>query len=1013
MNRFFCTYFDHKYLVRGITLIQSLRKYLNSFTIFVFYLDDLTYKVLSKLNLQNVILVSINEIEQGDEALLEAKNNRSLLEYYWTLTPTILLRLLQRYPEIDILSYIDADMFFFSTPEPVFAELGANSVLIHEHRFPDRLAFLEPYGKYNVGWLSFCNDLGGKKVLSWWQARCNEWCYRREEDGKFGDQKYLDDWTTRFDCVHVIQNIGAGIAPWNHEQYSYKIEENGQITVNSNPLVFYHFHSLKMLLPGVFQPFQYIEYYPTNEDVLRLCFIPYLLELNKSIGRIKSVMAEYPIDYSALTDDCCPSSFLALRSDRELIEGKIPNIETRELDNEWNWHYSLRNASKFLSAGNEWYTFESESKTLDNVPDIDNREGKLPRFSVITPSFNQGKYIEKCILSVVQQNYPNIEHIVIDGGSDDETITILSKYPGVRWISEKDNGQSDALNKGFDMASGEIIAWINSDDWYEPGVFRFIAKYFNEYPDRNVVMGDCQLWNEEGKTFDKVINYERGFIEMSRYWVGRSIPAQPGIFFRRELLLEFGGLDVNLHYAMDYDLWMRFSSKNWFNHLDLTVANMLFHQGSKSGAVEDWQKFIPECKTVFDRYVKSKNITSSDTQVSVIVPCYNQVAFLPDAIESLVAQTYLNWECIIVNDGSTDNTGEIARQLITRYSQKNIRLIEKDNGGVADARNIGIKESVSRYVLPLDADDKMDPLMLEKLVSHLESNPDVDVVYTDLRFFGSIDGTHEFGELLTEKITQINQLPYCALYRREVWEVCGGYNNNLVLGYEDWDFWISCAEKGFQGLRIPEPLFLYRVKDKSRDASARNHDVELRAQIILNHPDLYDENLKKFAIEIIQLKKEQSKLTAQLKEHERMVNTKKITESFLWRFRILSRKKIYAILPQTSVRTRLIRCLPKPIYLWAKKIWDLLKLRYQMRLIIKSGLFDNAWYLAKNPDVAQNKVDPLLHFLVYGGFEGRDPCPVFSSNWYLNKYSDVKLDGINPLLHYIKYGKDEGRQISP
>lgn len=138
-----------------------------------------------------------------------------------------------------------------------------------------------------------------------------------------------------------------------------------------------------------------------------------------------------------------------------------------------------------------------------------------PKISVVTPSFNQAQYIEKTIQSVIQQDYPNFEHIVIDGGSTDGTIEILKKYAHLKWISEKDRGQSDALNKGLKSADGEIIAWIDSDDWYEQDTFSAVARFFLGNQDKNVVMGDCNLVDEHGNIFDHVINVERGFEELT------------------------------------------------------------------------------------------------------------------------------------------------------------------------------------------------------------------------------------------------------------------------------------------------------------------------------------------------------------------------------------------------------------------------------------------------------------------------------------------------------------------
>lgn len=226
--------------------------------------------------------------------------------------------------------------------------------------------------------------------------------------------------------------------------------------------------------------------------------------------------------------------------------------------------------------------------------------------------------------------------------------------------------------------------------------------------------------------------------------------------------------------------------------------------------------------------------------VSIIIPCYNQANYLPEAVESVVHQSYKNWECIIVNDGSPDNTTFVAESLIEKYPDKRIRLINQANQGLSCARNSGIRAAIGKYILPLDADDLIHPEMLQKTVSLLEAHPEIAIAYTDVRHFGSTERIVCAREYDFRRLCFQNHLNYCSLYRRNTWEVAGGYNSNMTWGYEDWDFWISCGEKGHYGKRIPEPLFLYRVKERSMYTKAIEHHGELMAQMVVNHPNLYD-----------------------------------------------------------------------------------------------------------------------------------------------------------------------------
>jgi len=245
----YCTLFDSNYLTRGLAMYESLNKYSDNFHLYIFAFDDRSCELLKRLGLKYATIVSLLEFE--DEELLKIKKERTAGEYCWTCTPSVIKYSIERY-NLDNCTYLDADLYFFSNPSVLIDEMKDKSVLITEHRYTPAYDQSTSSGKYCVQFMTFKNNPDGMKVLDWWQQACNEWCYDRFEDGKFGDQKYLDDWMSRFDCVHELQNLGGGVAPWNIQQYNFKTE-NGKVVgtekANNNrfELVFYHFHALKLL----------------------------------------------------------------------------------------------------------------------------------------------------------------------------------------------------------------------------------------------------------------------------------------------------------------------------------------------------------------------------------------------------------------------------------------------------------------------------------------------------------------------------------------------------------------------------------------------------------------------------------------------------------------------------------------------------------------------------------------------------------------------------------------------
>ena len=216
-----------------------------------------------------------------------------------------------------------------------------------------------------------------------------------------------------------------------------------------------------------------------------------------------------------------------------------------------------------------------------------------PLVSIITPSFNQARFLEATVQSVFSQDHPHIEYMIVDGGSTDGTVEIIKKYEQklAWWVSEKDKGQTDAINKGFAGASGEILAWINSDDTYEPGAVSAAVKYLQEHPEVGMVYGDCNFINESGRVIGKFNSAQTNYRLLRQGYA--HIPQQT-MFFRADLWKQVGPLDPSFYFAMDYDLWTRITPRTEIKYISQTWANFRLHTSGKTIMADDrcWPEMI-------------------------------------------------------------------------------------------------------------------------------------------------------------------------------------------------------------------------------------------------------------------------------------------------------------------------------------------------------------------------------------------------------------------------------------
>lgn len=334
---------------------------------------------------------------------------------------------------------------------------------------------------------------------------------------------------------------------------------------------------------------------------------------------------------------------------------------------------------------------------------------KYLKFSIITPSFNQGKYIEQNILSVLNQKYPNFEHIIVDGVSTDETIDILVKYQHLKWISEKDKGQADAINKAFKQANGDIIAWLNTDDLYTESTFNIVNEFFINNPEKNVLQGNSILYNESSSASIPLNHHCYNFDNILQYWDGSTMPTQPSVFFRRSIIENDKLLDESLSYAMDYDLWCRISLKHKFYHLEHIFSIYRLHNKSKSGDLNEWKQFYPEWHSVYCRYKQYSLIIPKNKYLLTVI-----INFTIQDIERFISSVNLI--------------------LSSRIQDINLIIFTRNN--IYKYNNDFIKSNIKLNIYNIDINNEIDliTLTLEKSDSYLYNFFNIDFDY-NVNFF--------------------------------------------------------------------------------------------------------------------------------------------------------------------------------------------------------------------------------------------------------------------------------------
>ena len=272
----FVTLFDLLFLPQGLALHQSMERHAGHYTLWILCMDDELHEILSEIKLTNVQLLQLSLLETKE--LKQVKLDRSVGEYCWTTTPFAPKFVFDSDPSVERVTYLDADLWFRKSPAQIFQEFdkSGKAVLITDHAYSPEYDLSEKSGQYCVQFTTFTRE-GGETVRKWWEDRCIEWCYARFEDGKFGDQKYLDDWPERFpEQVHVLSNQSWTLAPWNANRFPYS---NG---------IFWHFHELRLTEKYSKLMVQFTTSYSIPSITRKQIYDPYLDDLRVVIEVMKS-----------------------------------------------------------------------------------------------------------------------------------------------------------------------------------------------------------------------------------------------------------------------------------------------------------------------------------------------------------------------------------------------------------------------------------------------------------------------------------------------------------------------------------------------------------------------------------------------------------------------------------------------------------------------------------------------------------------------------------------------------
>ncbi len=627
-NTHFYTSCTNNYLPLARVLAKSLKKFHPTGYLHLVLCDSVLESFdLDKEDFDNVITVEDLAIPNLKPWLFK----HSVIELCTAVKGTAAKHIMSSY-DCDNLIYFDPDVAVFSPLEDLINNLENSDILITPHQLrPEKIfsaiaeneiSFLR-HGTYNLGFVGVKNTSNGREFVDWWADRCLNFCYTDTEYGLYTDQRWIDLVPAFFNGVNISKNPGYNVANWNLSNRDLQGNLEEQVTVNGEPLCFYHFSGSQKIMP---------EKYNLHNETTNALWAWYQAQL-EAAGQAE--LSKLVCTYNFFENgELIPNQARELYRQVQEVEDKNPNPFSEEF---YRWYLSHKQyleqqsvdfikksletnqedlakcqelveameSSKFWKLRQGWIKTKTKirqtlksrlgwvrripkNKTevdvwiynrlkLDIVPQYSPRKleipesyyqenqqssSDLPKISLVTPSYNQAHFIEDTVKSVLEQNYPNLQYIIQDGKSKDNTAEVIHKYleqysDRLKFNCTQDSGQGNAINLGFADTDGEIMAWLNSDDVLLPGSLAYVADYFQNHPEVDLIYGHRIIIDEHNQETGRWILPSHEDRDNMLSWIDY-VP-QETMFWRRELWQKIGAnIDESFRFALDWDLILRF-----------------------------------------------------------------------------------------------------------------------------------------------------------------------------------------------------------------------------------------------------------------------------------------------------------------------------------------------------------------------------------------------------------------------------------------------------------------------